>query len=525
MEAEALAPIHGRIRMRRRIRDGLMYLACIFALSWPAFVNGQAFYFPDTTSYVRAADLAMYVVSHGRISTAWTRRDEAHVVDSAAPPAAAPDTQTMPGAPRHGNDISAGNVMAGRSPYFGMLLWLGWVSSRFWLFVLLNAAVTAGLIRIALAGFGVRARECFVASCLGLGLLSSAAFTDAFLMPDVLAGQGILAFLALALHQGRMSRWVFGFLAAVIVVSVVSHGTHEILIALLTGLLALLALLRVLPWARIRPALLLGIAAVFLGGASMSVTSIAVRHVLGAPPQLVPLLTARLLADGPGATYLREHCATQQFAVCRYADHPPASATAWLWSTSPEDGAYLLADPALRSRLAAEDQPFALAVARAYPLAVARAMIANTALQASLIGVDWVNIDCDDRATCWSSVPDAERVRLLQSMSGRQAWPLAWIKPIHAGVVLASCAALALGLVLARRRKLAMRREMWVWVVLLLCALLANAALGGAVSEPQSRYQSRVIWLLPFTALMIGLSLWAPRRQGTSAGPTGREQI
>ena len=53
----------------------LFHLACVLlALAAPALVNGQPFYFPDTTAYTRAADSAAYVFSSHRISTEWTDR-------------------------------------------------------------------------------------------------------------------------------------------------------------------------------------------------------------------------------------------------------------------------------------------------------------------------------------------------------------------------------------------------------------------------------------------------------------------
>ena len=50
-----------------------------------------------------------------------------------------------------------------------------------------------------------------------------------------------------------------------------------------------------------------------------------------------------------------------------------------------------------------------------------------------------------------------------------------------------------------------------LWCFLLICALAINALLGGGVSDPQPRYQARVIWLLPFVAMLAGLH-WYRRR-------------
>ena len=59
-----------------------------------------------------------------------------------------------------------------------------------------------------------------------------------------------------------------------------------------------------------------------------------------------------------------------------------------------------------------------------------------------------------------------------------------------------------LGLIVAmkrlRRTDESAYRILLLWIVLLAAAALANGFLGGAISEPQSRYQSRMAWLLPF---------------------------
>ena len=46
----------------------------------------------------------------------------------------------------------------------------------------------------------------------------------------------------------------------------------------------------------------------------------------------------------------------------------------------------------------------------------------------------------------------------------------------------------------------------------MLFAFCVNALLGGGVSDPQPRYQARVIWLLPLLAIITGL-VWNDRRR------------
>ncbi|MET0375481.1 MAG: hypothetical protein ABW128_14660, partial [Rhizorhabdus sp.] len=228
----------------------LFHLACVLVLAWPAFVNGQAFYFPDTTAYTRAADSAAYIFSGHRISTEWTDRYR-HSLDPGGK-IADHDSHISPNV----NDLGTESVMAGRSPYFGSLLWLSYVLSRFWLFVLAQAAVAYALIRVTLRLFDL-ARVPIIAVCVaGLALLTSLPFFVSLLMPDLLAAFGILAFLLLAIERKRLSRGERWALYALMLVSVLAHITHILIISALAIALFAWAMFR--GWRRSQFAPLIG---------------------------------------------------------------------------------------------------------------------------------------------------------------------------------------------------------------------------------------------------------------------------
>jgi len=102
------------------------HLLCVVALMWTALVNGQPFFFPDTTSYIRSADLAVFLASDHRLSTAWTARYADGLTpktNADAQPQAEPTpkqpTQAQPQTAHSvGNDVSSGNIMAGRRKQF-----------------------------------------------------------------------------------------------------------------------------------------------------------------------------------------------------------------------------------------------------------------------------------------------------------------------------------------------------------------------------------------------------------------------
>ena len=77
-------------------------------LLWPAIVNRQPFFFPDTTSYVRAADLAVRLVTHGRVQSAWSVNDPS---PADLPKGAAPAPRQVHGS--DGREGGAGDLLGG----------------------------------------------------------------------------------------------------------------------------------------------------------------------------------------------------------------------------------------------------------------------------------------------------------------------------------------------------------------------------------------------------------------------------
>ncbi|ATE65360.1 hypothetical protein [Rhizorhabdus dicambivorans] len=483
------------------IRRMLFHLACVVALAWPAFLNGQPFYFPDSTAYVRAADSAAYIFSGHRIRSEWT----AHYARSLEPGGKVRDADRHV-SPR-GNDLGTESIMAGRSPYFGALLWLSYMLGRFWLFVLGQAAIAYALIRLTLRLFGL-ARPLVVAGTVAaLALLTSLPFFTGLLMPDLLAGFGILAFLLLAIERGRLApaeRWS---LYALMAASAVAHLTHILVIAAMVAVLLVWGLVARWPRRRFLPLAGSGATIVLIGLLSVMLTSAMVEHVFGRKPLLVPLLTARFIADGPGLDYLRSHCPEAGFAACAWAGQDHMGAGEFLWSHDPKVGGYMFADTATRRALSAEDKAFALAVLAEYPIEQGGRILRNGLRQMLRFEVDLANSHCATPPHCWTSLPPRERATLAASPAGRGLWPQRGLAGLHYGVV--GLALIAVVSCLAGRRDRA-ARDIGLWCALLLAAMAANALLGGGVSEPQPRYQARIIWLLPLVAIVAGL-VWRRR--------------
>ena len=491
---------------------------CVLALMWTGLANGQPFLFQsDTTNYIRAADAAVYIVSGHRISTAWTDRYRDELPAAAAP--RQPDHSRDQTAPlTRVNDLRGGLVMGGRSPYIGALMYLGYVIGDFWPFVLFQSIVAYILINLTARRFGIRNRVQVTALVLVLAAATSLPTYNSLLMADAFASFGIIAFLLLA-TPGELSRIEAIFLGMVLAISVVSHLTHEMM---LIGMIIALGILALLRWPPRPPARawVAGIGGVLLGAASVTATSWATQIAFGHPPQMLPLLSARFIADGPGKAYIDSGCDGRRFAICRTPIGNPRSAVAILFGTTPDAGAYMLANVRDRRSMGEEDVRFALAVLK-YDFAGEAVMMArNTVRQLSYIDYDGLNQNCFDQPGCWTSLPAPVRARLQATPSGRGAWPQPLMNAVLYIAVCASLLCLALVAPFLRRHDPARWQMLRTWLLVGFAAMLVCSFFGGAVSDPQYRYQGRLIWLVP---LMAGISLLA-RRQLAGATELGGAQ-
>ncbi|MGB6192915.1 MAG: hypothetical protein WBF42_10635, partial [Terracidiphilus sp.] len=114
---------------RKRLISGVAALALLVCVIWPAILNRQPFLYPDTSSYVRIAGLAVHRITG--FSTWWTVPHPADTPAPLQPAATAPATSPPP---------SSKVILVSRSIYYGLLLSIGFVTSHFWLSALLQGA-------------------------------------------------------------------------------------------------------------------------------------------------------------------------------------------------------------------------------------------------------------------------------------------------------------------------------------------------------------------------------------------------
>jgi hypothetical protein len=218
-------------------------------------------------------------------------------------------------------------------------------------------------------------------------------------------------------------------------------------------------------------------------------------------------LLARVIYDGPGMDILRRDCPAAGWRLCPYlADFPPISDD-FLWR--PDSPLNRAGGPKIVSQ---DADAIIRAALQTEPLAEARAAASNTLEQLQQFA-------SGDGLTPWlaevshwieSDFPAAESASYAaarqQSGSLAVPWPL---PALHKVVALAGVAACALLLPLALIR----RAPCAGFLLAVLIALPLSATITGALSTPHDRYQSRIMWLPPFIAMVSLLSLRSPVRQ------------
>jgi hypothetical protein len=231
--------------------------------------------------------------------------------------------------------------------------------------------------------------------------------------------------------------------------------------------------------------------------------TLATSEMFGVSPIRPPFLTARLLADGPGAAFLRDSCPQAGFTACHFIDQlPVATAGDFLWSPDPKIGVFTPADPATRRALADEQYHFVYEVLRYDPVGVAVAALHNTFVQFGMLRVNEFNLSEGDRGALSHSVPPRHLRVLEETRSWANALPLGLMSAIILVAVLGSMV-YVLGVLTLRNQQSDGDHDLRRLAVVIIFGIVVNAFVCGAMSEPYDRYEARVIWLIPLLAALM----------------------
>ncbi|BAI73016.1 hypothetical protein AZL_023780 [Azospirillum sp. B510] len=391
---------------------------------------------------------------------------------------------------------------------FGYMLFLlpfasGW---GLWLIPLAQGILAAAVLRAALsacfaAGGAAIRPGAFLGIAAVLGLTTSLSLHVATIMPDFLTGLLILLVYVVAVRWPALTMAQRLLVITTLTGMIVSHLSHLAILGGMTVLLGLWALwrdrgmLRSLAWGVLPPMLL---AAGLLTTANLLTAG---RAVLSESSPV--FLLARLIGDGPARDYLAEACRSRDYLLCGSLDRLDRSAPGYVTSDyflwHPDGARRRFGD---QPRFVEEAAEIAHDTIATRPLAVAGHGLANAAGQLLKVQPDDTLDDPVKPLTrrLFSRFPATVYAAFDQSLQTRRIFPrdgLALVQDLALSLGGLGLAALGLG----RWRRIDGRLRMLLLVIGLGLAL--NAIVTGGLSAVHDRYQNRVIWLLPFAALVL----------------------
>jgi hypothetical protein len=451
---------------------------------WPALINRYPLLFPDTLDYLAEGRPALYAVLHA-------------------------------------HHPAFGGL---RSAIYSLGIYAFHLNRTPWPILALHAGIVVYIVYLTVRS--IRAHNAFANTLFilaTLSVLTSLSWYISLLMPDILGGPLYFALYLLAFARPTLSRAEQGIVAALAIFCATSHPTHLLIAILLCALLAILKL----PSFRTSPrrtsarcssgspatSARWGDLAPFASKLSLALptTAIAVAILLqltintrlfghtslgGNRP---PYLEARLVADGLGRLFLQQHCAQLNWLLCRNVDNLPTNDDAFLWA---DRGIWPSATPAEQLELRREELPLALATLRAYPRQQLAVSSSNAWQQLTGFGLD--DFDNNDymQSNLNSVLPNA-RASYDRSLQAHDATPWRRFTITQNLTVLTSLLATLVLLPQTVRRR---DTRILGLTTILVAAIILNATLTGVLSEVDSRYQARIVWLLPLLACLALLA-------------------
>jgi len=342
-----------------------------------------------------------------------------------------------------------------------------------------------------------------------LTAFSSVAWHADQIMPDVFTGLlAIFVFLIAWAWKGYGRPAQVALVVAACGISTL-HYTHLPLSIGLFAVAALLQLTQGAGWRETRRVALIGLAVAAFGYSAFVAYSLALVHRPVLSPNSSIFLVARVLADGPGRDWLAASCPDSGNDFCKYRDRLPAGVPEFIWGGpgSPLDKVMHEVGPEQTRRAAAQIVWGAITLHPGLELVAA---VKNSGWQ--LVRFGTLDTSCPQRCLETDGVSHAIKsifpreygdFRHSLQITGRL--PIRRIRSVHWAVVVVS---LAISLVLLFTARRAGDHMAIGFILLVATTLVLNAVLCGALSAPENRYQSRVVWLLPLSA-MLGLArLW-----------------
>jgi hypothetical protein len=395
-----------------------------------------------------------------------------------------------------------GILVPSRAVVYGLMLTAS-APLAFWPVLLVQAAATVWVLALMLRAHGLGRRPLILLGIVAaLSVLSTLPWLTSILLTDIFCGLGVLALYLLLLRADALTR---AEPIGLIILIAVAAATHSATLAVLLALMLAAVLHFSVDRRRSRIAgIWRGLIALVLGIAMVFAADYVVAKRLAWTPGGFALSFGRMLQDGIVKKYLDEHCPNPAFKLCAYKEQLPDDADVWFW------GSKLFDRLGRFDGLGAEMEQIAVASVIAYP-----GLQAETALVAT--GKQLIDVHSGEGVvtSIWHTYRIIERYtpQLAPAMhAARQQHgevSFTALNRLHYPVALLSMVLLPFIVLLGRGRSIG--RETAELAAAVTLALLANAFVCGALSNPHDRYGARMIWLAVLVAVLALAQTTAPR--------------
>jgi hypothetical protein len=506
---------HGWSHLPAALRHTILILLGAAMLMWTAAMNGRPSLFYDTAFYYSQAQYLAEAL---------------HLVPE--DPALADDLTSLPDEPGEPN-VSA-TLDGARSPIYGLFIFGLVRMGGLWLAAAGQTLAVAYTLYTMFKAAAPKARDVtFLVWMAALSALTQLPYFTTYVMPDIFGGVAGAASSTLLVYWDRLSIRTRSVLGVILAFALAAHKANLLttlgVTILVGGLLTVMgARLRTL-WARGGAVIAAGAVALTLG----SLAFIPIDHRAGEHVRNPPFLMARIMADGPGYKYLQYACTHgQRYALCQFADQPDVDSDSLLWSPDFSIGMFGVSDYPTRLQIENEEMRFVLGALAYDPLGAVASAIKNTLLQLTMIHVRSPLADpaIFMRDEYWLQtnlprlIPDSAACKHWGSCASRLA-PVS-LFALHDAVTVIAAAVTAWLLLWIIKRPGCWSHMQRSWrlgglesgeetarvlnlILLTLLTLTLNAAICGSLSAPVSRYQARMVWLMP-AAMGLGLIVLRP---------------
>ncbi len=414
-------------------------------------------------------------------------------------------------------------VPVDRPVTYGLFLRVASAGSQPWLVVVAQALLLAWALQRAFSlATGRSSPGAAVALALAGACLGGAGIAASELMPDVFTALVIVSMAAvLGLELSRRDLVAFGALLWLALVVHLSHLNLAVALLLLAGGWNLAARRARFRFAPRRLALI----AVITASAWLTIPT--THALMGGGFTLARggtvFLVGRMAANGILADVLGARCAEARWRLCAYQDRLPMTTDEFAWS--PSSPLYLTGGWTDENFAEFRDILRASVRTRSGLARHVREAASASAQQLLLVSpTRWIRPLADPS---FYAVAETRRwlprafPAYMRAAQQRGALHLRWLDEVQ--WVALALAASALGVAGASRAARSAAARAWPFAALLVAGTVSNAVVCASLSNPQDRYQYRVVYLLLIAAMTVWGAIAARARtvERVAAGAVG----